>query len=152
MGFSHCFHYRLTRPTRRTGPSGRRLTRPPGSTRPSCSSATSSAPVWKSNSESGAQFFTKSFLGDDTAVLAESSGEGTTPPRRRAGVRRWRGGHDSAVKETRRDNFIHALGSTSRVMVLPVRVLTKICILCVRVLVRYACCEKRCVASAGVCG
>jgi len=32
------------------------------------------------------QFFTKSFLGDDAAVLARSSGEEPTPPRRRAGV------------------------------------------------------------------
>ena len=32
------------------------------------------------------QFFTKSFLGDDAAVLARSSGEEFTPPRRRAGV------------------------------------------------------------------
>ena len=32
------------------------------------------------------QFFTKSFLGDDAAVLAPSSGEEPAPPRRRAGV------------------------------------------------------------------
>jgi len=32
------------------------------------------------------QFFTKSFLGDDAAVLARSSGEGTASPRHRAGV------------------------------------------------------------------
>ena len=32
------------------------------------------------------QFFTKSFLGDDAAVLARSSGEETESPRRRAGV------------------------------------------------------------------
>ena len=32
------------------------------------------------------QIFTKSFLGDDAAVLARSSGEEFTPPRRRAGV------------------------------------------------------------------
>jgi hypothetical protein len=32
------------------------------------------------------QFFTKSFLGDDAAVLARSSGEETASPRRRAGV------------------------------------------------------------------
>ena len=32
------------------------------------------------------QFFTKSFLGDDAAVLARSSGEERTPPRHRAGV------------------------------------------------------------------
>ena len=32
------------------------------------------------------QFFTKSFLGDDVAVLARSSGEGPASPRHRAGV------------------------------------------------------------------
>ena len=32
------------------------------------------------------QFFTKSFLGDDAAVLAQSSGEEPAPPRYRAGV------------------------------------------------------------------
>ena len=32
------------------------------------------------------QFFAKSYLGDDAAVLARSSGEEFTPPRRRAGV------------------------------------------------------------------
>ena len=32
------------------------------------------------------QFFTKSFLGDDAAVLAPSSGEEPPPPRYRAGV------------------------------------------------------------------
>ena len=32
------------------------------------------------------QFFTKSFLGDGSAVLARSSGEETESPRRRAGV------------------------------------------------------------------
>ena len=32
------------------------------------------------------QFFTKSFLGDGAAVLARSSGEEPTSPRRRAGV------------------------------------------------------------------
>ena len=32
------------------------------------------------------QFFTKSFLGDDAAVLARSSGEETASPRHRAGV------------------------------------------------------------------
>ena len=32
------------------------------------------------------QFFTKSFLGDDAAVLARSSGEEPAPPRHRAGV------------------------------------------------------------------
>ena len=43
--------------------------------------------VWKSTSVSGArQFFTKSFLGDDAAVLAPSSGEEPASPRHRAGV------------------------------------------------------------------
>ena len=44
--------------------------------------------VWKSTSASGAlrQFFTKSFLGDDAAVLARSSGEEPVSPRHRAGV------------------------------------------------------------------
>ena len=32
------------------------------------------------------QFFTKSFLGDDAAVLAPSSGEESASPRHRAGV------------------------------------------------------------------
>ena len=32
------------------------------------------------------QFFTKSFLGDEAAVLARPSGEEFTSPRRRAGV------------------------------------------------------------------
>ena len=32
------------------------------------------------------QFFTKSFLGDDAAVLAQSSGEEPAAPRHRAGV------------------------------------------------------------------
>ena len=32
------------------------------------------------------QFFTKSFLGDDAAVLARSSGEEPASPRHRAGV------------------------------------------------------------------
>ena len=48
-----------------------------------------SQPVWKSTSVSGARsFFTKSFLGDDAAVLAKSSGEESTPPRQRRGGRR----------------------------------------------------------------
>ena len=42
--------------------------------------------VWKSTNASGAQFFTKSFLGDDAAVLAPSSGEEPASPRHRAGV------------------------------------------------------------------
>ena len=43
--------------------------------------------VWKSTSVSGdRQFFTKSFLGDDAAVLARSSGEEPALPRHRAGV------------------------------------------------------------------
>ena len=44
--------------------------------------------------------------GDNAAVLAESIGE---RPHRHAVVltsRRWRGGHDSEVAETRRDNLI----------------------------------------------
>ena len=45
------------------------------------------APVWKSTSASGARgFFTKSFLGDDAAVLARSSGEEPASPHHRAGV------------------------------------------------------------------
>ena len=43
-------------------------------------------PSWKSTSVSGAQFFTKSFHGDDAAVLAPSSGEEPASPRHRAGV------------------------------------------------------------------
>ena len=43
--------------------------------------------VWKSTSASGArQFFTKSFLGDDAAVLASSSGEESASSRHRAGL------------------------------------------------------------------
>ena len=42
--------------------------------------------VCKSTSASGAQFFTKSFPGDDAAVLARSSGEEPASPRHRAGV------------------------------------------------------------------
>ena len=44
-------------------------------------------PVWKSTSAPGArQFFTKSFLGDDAAVLARPSGEESASPRHRADV------------------------------------------------------------------
>ena len=43
-------------------------------------------PVWKSTSASGAQFSTKSFLGDYVAALAPSSGEEPTSPRHRAGL------------------------------------------------------------------
>ena len=43
-------------------------------------------PVWKSTSASGAQFFTKSFLRDDAAVLAPTSGEKPASPRHRAGI------------------------------------------------------------------
>ena len=43
-------------------------------------------PVWKSTSVSGAQFFTKSLLGDVAVVLARSSGEEPASPRHRAGV------------------------------------------------------------------
>ena len=66
--------------------------------------------------ESGAQLFTKSPLGENAAVLAESSGE---RPHRHAvelASRRWRGGHDSAGAETRRDNLIEALGLTSGIL------------------------------------
>ena len=42
--------------------------------------------VWKSTNASGAQFFTKSFLGDDATVLAPSSDEEPASPRHRAGV------------------------------------------------------------------
>ena len=44
-----------------------------------------SVTVWKSTSASGT-FFTKSFLGNDVAVLARSSGEEPASPRHRAGV------------------------------------------------------------------
>ena len=66
--------------------------------------------------ESGAQLFTKSPLGENAAVLAESSGE---RPHRHAvelASRRWRGGHGSAVAETRRDNLIYALIRCSTVL------------------------------------
>ena len=44
-------------------------------------------PVWKPTSASvHRRFFTKSFLGDDVAALAPSSGEETASPRHRAGV------------------------------------------------------------------
>ena len=44
-------------------------------------------PVWKSTSVGCTrQFITKSFLGDDAAVLAGSSGEEPASPRHRAGV------------------------------------------------------------------
>jgi len=46
-------------------------------------------PVWKSTSASGApdnSSLLKSFLGDDAAVLAPSSGEEPASPRHRAGV------------------------------------------------------------------
>ena len=58
----------------------------------------------------------KSFLGENAAVPAESSGE---RPHRHAvelASRRWRGGHDSAGAETRRDNLIEALGLTSGIL------------------------------------
>ena len=59
-------------------------------------------PARKAISESGArQFFTKSFLGENAAVLAESSSE----------RRRWRGGHDSAGAATRRINSTLGLAS-----------------------------------------
>ena len=53
--------------------------------------------VWKSTSVSGArQFFTKSFLGDDAAVLARSSGEEPASSRHRAGIASRRGGRRNA--------------------------------------------------------
>ena len=53
--------------------------------------------VWKSTSVSGArQFFTKSFRGDDAAVLARSSGEEPASSRHRAGVASRRGGRRNA--------------------------------------------------------
>ena len=43
--------------------------------------------MWKSTSVLDArQFFTKSFLGDDAAILARSSGEEPASPRHRAGA------------------------------------------------------------------
>ena len=59
------------------------------------------SPVWKSTSVSGArQFFTKSFLGDDMADLARSSGEEPASPRHRAGVASmaWRSTRERAVQ------------------------------------------------------
>ena len=54
--------------------------------------------VWKSTSVSGArQFFTKSFLGDDAAVLARSSGEEPASPRHRSSRRRVDGVEDDAM-------------------------------------------------------
>ena len=46
------------------------------------------------------QFFTKSFLGDDAADLARSSGEEPASPRRRAGVvsMAWRSTRERAVQ------------------------------------------------------
>ena len=49
---------------------------------------------------------TKSFLGDDVAALAPSSGEEAAPPRRRAGARRWRGGRRDDSGRTRRKILI----------------------------------------------
>jgi hypothetical protein len=58
-----------------------------GSGRRFARSTFASLPVWKSTSVGCTrQFFTKSFLGDDVAALAPSSGEEPTSPRHRAGV------------------------------------------------------------------
>ena len=48
------------------------------------------------------QFFTKSFLGDDAAVLASSSGEEPASPRHRAGVASmaWRSTHRFSANAT----------------------------------------------------
>jgi hypothetical protein len=62
--------------------------------------------VRKSTSESGA-------LGDNADVSAGTSGN---IPQRHAielTSHRWRGGHDPAVAETRRDDLIYALHRTS---------------------------------------
>ena len=49
------------------------------------------------------QFFTKSFRGDDAAVLARSSGEEPAPPRRRAGIMKMAyGGRRDDSARTRR--------------------------------------------------
>ena len=65
--------------------------------------------------ESGAQLFTKSPLGENAAVLAESSGE---RPHRHAVVlasRRWLEAMIPQA-ETRRDNLTEALGLTSGIL------------------------------------
>ena len=62
-----------------------------------------SIPVWKSTSASGArQFFTKSFLGDDAAVLARSSGEERHRQAIEQASRRRRGGRRGDSRRTRR--------------------------------------------------
>ena len=69
----------------------------------------------KAISESGAQLFTKSPLGESAAVLAESSGE---RPHRHAVVlasRRWLEAMIPQA-ETRRDNLTEALGLTSGIL------------------------------------
>ena len=69
----------------------------------------------KAISESGAQLFTKSPLGENAAVLAESSGE---RPHRHAVVlasRRWLEAMIPQA-ETRRDNLTEALGLTSGIL------------------------------------
>ena len=63
-------------------------------------------PVWKSPSESGSQSFTKSFLGDDAAMRAKRAVRELHRHAVEQASRRWRGRHDSAVAETRRDNLI----------------------------------------------
>ena len=68
--------------------------------------------VHKSTSESGArQFFTKSFLVDDAADLAPSSGEEPASPRRRAGVAStaWRATDDAAPSSWRRVDGVEVM-------------------------------------------
>jgi hypothetical protein len=64
--------------------------------------------VQKSTSESGV------FLGKNAAVLAKSRGQ--REPHRHTielAPRQWRGGHDSAVAETRCENWIYALAAAT---------------------------------------
>ena len=66
--------------------------------------------------ESGAQLFTKSPLGENAAVLAESSGE---RPHRHAvelASRRWRGGQIPQGRRRAATNLIEALGLTSGIL------------------------------------
>ena len=61
-------------------------------------------PVHKSTSESGAR--------ENAAVLAGTRGNRPQCHAIELASRRWRGGHGSAVAETRRDNLIYALTTT----------------------------------------
>jgi hypothetical protein len=58
----------------------------------------------------------KSFLGENAAVPAESSGKRPHRHTVELASRRWRGGHDSAGAETRRDNLTETLGLTSGIL------------------------------------